>query len=629
MRHPGSLRARPRRLGSILAALSAVWLGSGALVPAQTPGTPPARSRPPTALIAGVVVIADSGLPLDGVRVTLSGSEIRGSRRAQTDDDGRFAFAGLPAGQYTLSAARTGYVNVVFGQHEPGRGRQGTPIQVVEGQVVDDIRLSIPRGGVITGRVFDEKGRPSVGTPVRVSGWVMATGERRLTGFGTSTTDDRGVYRVYGLAPGAYVVHAVPRNQTATLTSVNGNLIEVLRGDAQAAGASGVQISSDGRVVTLGLDPASATTSAGERVGYAPVYYPGTLDVAMAQTVELGVSEERAAIDMFLQQVPLTTVSGRLLIPPGINMSNVRLRLVSTGVSAPGVGAPTARASGDGTFSFDAVAPGQYRVFAVASVRNVTASAVGPTLGGEPLPEGNNTIQFWAAAGVYVSREEVSGITLAMQPGMIVSGQVLFDGFSLPRPENLRRVRVSLTPGGEEAESGVSAVNASLDSDGRFRFVGVVPGKYRIRASAGAPGWWPKSAMVGGVDALDFPFEVPERDSVSNLIFTLADRSAQLSGRVEDAMSQPVTDFTVILFPANERYWTPSSRRIASQRPTTDGQFAFGGLPAGSYWLAVVTDVEPGAWYDPEFLRQLVGGAVSVSLGDGEQRVQSLRVSGR
>lgn len=198
--------------GWTLTVLLSCCLAAGALTAVASSGGP--QSSPTQAsmgAISGVVVIADSGLPLDDVRVTLSGAEIRGSRRVETDDDGRFGFAGLPAGRYTLSASRTGYVGVVYGQREPGGGRPGTPIQLVEGQVIDDIRLSIPKGGVITGLVFDEKGRPSVGTSVRVSRWSMTTGERRLTSTGSSTTDDRFIFT--GLPAGDYRLAAVTHSE--------------------------------------------------------------------------------------------------------------------------------------------------------------------------------------------------------------------------------------------------------------------------------------------------------------------------------------------------------------------------------------------------------------------------------
>jgi hypothetical protein len=68
---------------------------------------------------------------------------------------------------------------------------------------------------------------------------------------------------------------------------------------------------------------------------------------------------------------------------------------------------------------------------------------------------------------------------------------------------------------------------------------------------------------------------------------------------------------------------------MRSARPSTDGQFSFMGLPEGEYRLAAVTDVEPGAWYDPELLRQLLIASVPVRLVEGQAVVQDLRVSGQ
>jgi len=82
----------------------------------------------------------------------------------------------------------------------------------------------------------------------------------------------------------------------------------------------------------------------------------------------------------------------------------------------------------------------------------------------------------------------------------------------------------------------------------------------------------------------------------------------------------------VVAFSADERFWTPQSRRVQAARPATDGRFAFRALPPGDYRLVAVTDVEPGQWFDPAFLRQLVGGSVPLSIADGERKVQDLRV---
>ena len=83
----------------------------------------------------------------------------------------------------------------------------------------------------------------------------------------------------------------------------------------------------------------------------------------------------------------------------------------------------------------------------------------------------------------------------------------------------------------------------------------------------------------------------------------------------------------MIVYPADQKYWTPQSRRIQSARPATDGRFSFRNLPPGEYRIAPVLDPEPGAWYDPAFLQQLDGNATRVTLSDGEKKEQTLRVA--
>jgi hypothetical protein len=265
---------------------------------------------------------------------------------------------------------------------------------------------------------------------------------------------------------------------------------------------------------------------------------------------------------------------------------------------------------------------------AVASIRDVPPNVFSLFLGGAPPPGEDDRLQFWAAADVTVSGQPVTGLLLAMQPGMIVSGQVVFQGATLAPPENLRRARLSLAPALAASEAGVSSVRAELDEDGRFQFLGVVPGEYRLQAS-GMSGWWPKSAMVAGQDVLDGTLTVTGRESVTGLTLTMADRHASVSGLLQNQLAQPIADYTVILAPADTRYWVPRSRRIRATRPGTDGLFTFGSLPAGDYRLAAVVDVEPGRWYDPAFLEQLLPASIAVRLGEGEQRVQNIRVAGQ
>ncbi len=72
----------------------------------------------------------------------------------------------------------------------------------------------------------------------------------------------------------------------------------------------------------------------------------------------------------------------------------------------------------------------------------------------------------------------------------------------------------------------------------------------------------------------------------------------------------------------------PLSRRVAETRPTNDGQYTFRNLPPGDYFMAAVTDVEPGEWMDPKFLQQLTTASIPLSLEEGANKTQNLRLAG-
>src|SRR5688500_13007497 len=94
----------------------------------QRPGPQqPSRDTPaqkqdettPAGLIAGRVLAADTGRPVKRARVFVSASELPGGRGVLTDDTGRFQLAELPAGRYTLSVSKSGFVSLSYGQRRP------------------------------------------------------------------------------------------------------------------------------------------------------------------------------------------------------------------------------------------------------------------------------------------------------------------------------------------------------------------------------------------------------------------------------------------------------------------------------------------------------------------------------
>ena len=584
---------------------------------------------PATAVIMGTVVVNGTGQPADGVRLTLSGNELRGSRSALSDDSGNFAFLALPPGTYTLRATKNGYVSGTYGQKQPGR--PGTAIVLSVGQQLKGVSLEVARGGVVSGTIFDEKNRPAVRVNVRVMQWTWQSGERVLSQAGSGSTDDRGIYRIFGLAPGDYVVNATPPNNSGNMLT-NEDMMSLAR--MEELYAKGLASSADMTKLVMERDVALPSSVANEPVsGYAAVYYPGTPQAANAQAVKVGISQEQLGIDFQLQRVSLSRVTGTLMVPSGVSPQNVQVRLIEPGALGPIMQQFSARPNPQGVFTFNAVPPGQYQLSATAAmpVNRTPMPAGAPAEMMQAKAEMEAQMagggrRLWAAADLTVGGDFTSNIALTLQEGMTITGGVSFDG-TAAQPQ-LNRIRLTLGPLGQAMQSmGANTITATADANGRFTFIGVAPGQYRIRAS-GATGWTMKGVIADGKDTLDFPLEVKPGENVSNVNVEFTDKFTDLKGTIQSPLGQPTSDFTVIIFPVDSRYWVPLGRRIRSARPSTDGKFSFNGLPPGDYRIAAVTDVEPGGWNDPALLQQLMNASLPVRLVEGQPVVQDLRVSG-
>jgi len=154
--------------------------------------------------ISGTVASPD-GEPVRRTVVTLTG-DVPVPRSVLSDDAGNFTFASLPAGTFQVSARKASYLAAQYGAMRPGRA--GTSIALAVGQK-SGIRITMFKGAAITGVLRDSAGMPLSGVDVR------AIDVRPLTTLDTSpveiaTTDDRGVFRIYSLLPGEYVIVALP-----------------------------------------------------------------------------------------------------------------------------------------------------------------------------------------------------------------------------------------------------------------------------------------------------------------------------------------------------------------------------------------------------------------------------------
>jgi hypothetical protein len=223
-----------------------------------------------TVSLSGAVVTGDgTAQPVRRAIVTISGPTLAVGRSTITDDEGRFAFDGMPAGRFSVTAARRAFLTSAFGATRPGG--PGTPIQLGEGAHASNIVIAMPKGAVLTGAITDPAGAPVQSLSVKV--YRLAP---TYPIAGSAVTDDRGGYRVYGLPPGEYLVAAEPR-PIRPATGENGMMSEqevdaALRALERRGTRSAPILPQPG----AGPPPDPEPVSGGRAYTYAPFFYPGT-----------------------------------------------------------------------------------------------------------------------------------------------------------------------------------------------------------------------------------------------------------------------------------------------------------------------------------------------------------------
>src|SRR5207237_9639379 len=142
-------------------------------------------------------------------------------------------------------------------------------------------------GSVVGGRVLDEDGDPMPGVMVTVQRYQYLQGDKRLVPAGTSQTDDKGQYRVWGLMPGDYYVNASARN----FAGFGGR---GRRGGNAGPAGPGLFVGgfAGGFGGRGGAAPQAPTPGGEEAVAYVPTYFPGVSSVAEARPVTAGVGGE-------------------------------------------------------------------------------------------------------------------------------------------------------------------------------------------------------------------------------------------------------------------------------------------------------------------------------------------------
>jgi hypothetical protein len=346
--------------------------------------------------------------------------------------------------------------------------------------------------------------------------------------------------------------------------------------------------------------------------GYAPMCYPST--TSTPSMITLAPDEERTGVNMQLVLTRLARIEGIVKgMPPDIRGFDPII-LFSGDDFREGMGQDSVRCDIHGRFSFTNVSPGRYKLF----LRGAASGAAGGPL-------------VHAEAEVVVLDEDIRNVVLDLQPGVTVSGHLVFRGSPPPPAAEMARagLEIRLDPADPSPLNRYPGPSITRpDATGQFVIRDVFPGDYRISATQRElTGWFFDPTTIPGGDVTGQVVQVKRQD-LAGVTVTLTDQRAEISGTIMTDKGEPAPEYYILIYPSDEKSRTPYSRRLYGTRAKEDGTFVITGLHAGSYRLATLLDAEFGAWFDPAFLHRIDADSMALSIASDERKVLNLRVAG-
>lgn len=565
----------------------------GVSLTAQQPAeTPPAKCS-----IEGQVVRAGTGEPLKKARVILRKAEGRDQQpnSAVTGLDGRFLLKDIEPGRYRLLAGRNGYVRQEYGQRGPRS--PGTILTLAPGQQLRDLVFRLTPGAVIAGRVYDEEGEAVPGARIEALQYGYSQNKRQLFPAGRGATNDRGDYRLFGLAPGRYYI-------SSTYTP---GMAWGMMGGMSYRQSEGMSGSSD-------------------EESYVPTYYPGTGDPAQAVPLEVQAGDEVGGIDFVLLPTRAVKVRGRV--------SNSITGKPSRDISIWLFPRETRvwmfsfenRARVDetrGTFELARVVPGSY--YLMAGWYN------------------EEDRQFYTARlPIDVGSTNLEGVELVIGRGLQVAGRLQVEA---PGAMGRTSAQAQATGAGREQKSAqlelgelrvglrprdsipqMGGQGGRLKEDGSFLLENVPVGEYTVgvyQRGELPEDYYLKSARLSGVNVLEEGLNLsgPVRDTLE---LVLSPRGGRVEGAVLTQEGQPFGGARVVLVPEPPRRQRTELYKTAA----TDqyGRFTLRGVPPGEYKLFAWEEVETGAYQDPDFLRPYEERGKAVRVEEGARLGAELKL---
>lgn len=493
--------------------------------------TKTAATKTPRGSVSGRVMIKDKPAPgiTIGLRETRGIFPLEKTFRTVTDQEGVYRISNVPAGTYDIMIAAPAYVS------SEANAPRGKNVIVAEDEEVNDINFSLVRGGVITGKITGADGRPLVQQHVYVFRATDFQPQQQPTRpvfpAASVETDDRGIYRFFGLAAGRYKV------------------------------ASG-----------RGDDTSSGNYYVPSRLIYKQVFHPDATDQTKATIIEVREGSETANVDITMGPSMQTfSVSGRIIdAENGTPVPNLRFAFQRQTRERFEFSDLTAGTNSQGNFMAEGFQPGKYGIMIF----------------------GNQNSEMRVEATTFeVIDSDVTNLTIRMIRGSSVSGVIVLEPEDKKAFARLYefQLRAHVTaPAGTAAAFGQSIFSA-IGPDGSFRLAGLSPGQvnFWLTAPFGAP--QPKGFTIlrtehNGV-VMPRGIELKEGDQLTGVRVVIAYGTASVHGTVK-IENGPLPEggrlFARLLKPG-----TPPAQ-IAGSQIDARNQFLLEGIPAGVYEVSVM-----------------------------------------
>jgi hypothetical protein len=499
------------------------------IVTGQT--TPPATT---SGAITGRVV-NEGGQPIANASITIYPvGSLQQNNGTTTDRDGKFQLSGLEPRSYRIVVWRSSYAPF-------------TSSTIY--RVGDSLNVTLTKGGVITGTVTSQTGEPIVGAHVHAR---MIRGDIQV-GFLYNVlpleriTDDRGVYRLYGLRAGTYVVWA---------------------GGGSGGNSPDIDAFDD----------------------FVPTYSPAsTRDTAAEINVHAG--EEVSNVDIRFRGEPGHVISGKAAQAGSAQPLGFILNLTAVGKNKSEWAMITAQPNDSRGFVFRGVDDGDYDLTALP----LTSEGPGGALGKRRIK---------------VSGADVTGIELIIEPLASVSGRIVLEESNKTECAGKQRPSFAeILVSGSQNESQPSEYHpylafmlkgpAAVDVNGSVSLKNLMPGRYFFVPEFAAKYWYIQSITLPPVtpgaktpvDATRVWTMLKGGDRLSGLTITLAQGGASFTGQVKENLS---ADQFLYLVPA-EKEKADDALRFFGAPIGPEGKVALNSLPPGSYWVLVKSSGEGAA----------------------------------